>query len=121
MSKNPQIYKEKIIIEENLRHAPIDSWDEVSLSHPIFNASYLYSLIPVFEELDFVQNAYIASNGLVRLNIKGKRSNMFNDIALHPGDESILLIRDYRDEFKIMEDIIIDLIKTLTENRIEGY
>ena len=118
MSCNPYIYNKEILLEEELKHAPIDSWYVVTLSHSLFNPSYLYSLIPLFEEIEFVDSVYIASNGLVRLNLKGRPSTVFEDIAIHPGNENIKLIRDHRKEYNNLEDEVIELIQKYTKNII---
>ncbi len=107
---NIEIYKERVIQEEELMNSHIDSWDEVKLTHPLFNDTFLYTIAPILGEIEFISDIYIASNGLLRLNIEGKGSNIFNDIALHPKEGEILLIRSEKTGYKDMEDLVIKTI-----------
>lgn len=113
---DPEIFRVDVKTEEKNVHAPIDSWMEFRISHPLFSTSFLYALIPVFENLEFVDSAYIATNGLVRLNIKGKKSNMFEDIALHPSDEGMItIIRSDLEGYEDLEDEVLQAVIRHTE------
>lgn len=107
---DPTPYQSEVKKTEKFVNTHIDSWDQVLIEHPIFNQEFLYSLIPSLQQLDFVSEAYIANNGLLRLNIEGKTASIFEDIALNPDEGKISMIRESSDEYKSMEDEIIEAI-----------
>lgn len=109
--KKPEKYnQEEVKREETYKSAPIDSWKEIEIKHPLYGEVFLYSIAPLLEKLPFVKSVYIASNGLLRLNIKGKSANTFDDIALNPSPGKILIIEDDRDEYRDMAEVVLEEI-----------
>ena len=111
---NPNTYKVEITQKEESVTTCVDDWDEVRIHHPLYSASFLYSMIFMLEELSFVNSIYIASNGLLRLNIKGYKATVWEDISIHPSEGVLLIMRNYKDEYTPLEDEIIDAIKDYT-------
>ena len=116
---NPNEYKADITQKEEYVSTCVDDWDEITINHPLYSASFLYSLIFILEELSFVDSAYIATNGLLRMNLKGHKATVGEDISIHPNDGSLMVMRNYKDEYAPLEDEIIDTIKEHT-NKINA-
>ena len=106
---------EKVILSEYHVNALIDDWDEVNIKHSKINEKFFDYLIKEITVLDFVEKVYIASNGLIRINIKDvtpKEGWTFHsDIALHPNTGSLCMMRNERQNiFKKYEDEVINFI-----------
>lgn len=111
----------KAVISEYHVNALIDDWDEISVTHKDINEDFFNSLLTEIKVFDFIENAYIANNSLIRFDIKNvtpkEGFKYFSDIAIHPRSKSFIMIRNDRSKvFKEYEDQIIQFIV----NKLEG-
>jgi len=112
-----QKYKVDPTIEIREVETHIDNYDEISVNHPLINASFLYALIDDLKKISWVGNIHIASNGLIRISVEGitKQQTIFSshDIAIHPDKESFIIIKG-TEELSYYEDYIVkEIIKKI--------
>lgn len=109
----------KAIISEYLVSCNIDSWDEVKVEHKKISNRFLKSIMKDIRTLDFVSNCYIATNGLIRIDIEGITASssfsFLNDVAIHPNRGHFTIIR-HGELLKKYEDMIINFIISKLEN-----
>lgn len=108
----------KAVISEYSVSCSIDSWDEVKVEHKKISNRFLKSIMKDIRMLDKVTNCYIATNGLIRIDIDGITSSssfrFFNDVAIHPNRGYFTMIRN--ESLKNYEDMIINFIISKLEN-----
>lgn len=112
----------KCQIQEYNVDTSVDCWVEVKITHPNINKEQMTRLIEsISPTIDWCEKSYIASNGLIRLNIKnvtiidgGTIDRYFTDLALHVNDGEVILQRNSRRNFMMYEnDLLYRIIKTL--------
>ena len=111
------ISKQKLVSEYEV-NTSVDAWDEIRIDFPKLSKKFLLTLLPKFKELEFVEDAYLAKNGIIRINTEGNtnRDNPFfhrgmsPDICIHPARGSCTIMRNGKERFREWEDKIVDVI-----------